>query len=268
MIEVTHHAKGVTRFFEERLGAKLNNPQWSWGAIDPVFNRVFLRVWADNQIEDKTGVKFEVYWKQTRSKSPGYPQRLKHLEAIKNGALGIGILCEAFDSKTFPRKIKTFDDEQLLLLGKLSEDDDCKYAHIVRRFPISELQKLDNSLQNSAIDDIPVAPIGSEVPGKAPTVGSRYQRDDKVRQFIIEQAKGVCEYCGELGFLLPDGNHYLEAHHIIALAKQGPDTIDNVIALCPSDHREAHYGERKVKLENEMIEIIKRRKNLHQSVSR
>jgi 5-methylcytosine-specific restriction protein A len=78
-------------------------------------------------------------------------------------------------------------------------------------------------------------------------------------QFIIQQAKGVCEYCGELGFLLPDGNHYLEAHHIIALAKQGPDTVDNVIALCPSDHREAHYGVERVKLENEMIEIIKRR---------
>jgi hypothetical protein len=70
---------------------------------------------------------------------------------------------------------------------------------------------------NSAIDDIPLAPAGSTVPVRTPTIGSRYQRDDKVRQFIIAQAKSVCEYCGELGFLLPDGNHYLEAHHIIAL---------------------------------------------------
>ena len=112
---------------------------------------------------------------------------------------------------------------------------------------------------NSTIDDIPFAPAGSTVPSRAPTTGTRYQRDDKVRRFIIEQAKGVCEYCGELGFLLPDGSHYLEAHHIIALAKQGPDTVDNVIALCPSDHREAHYGERAAKLETEMIEVIKRR---------
>jgi 5-methylcytosine-specific restriction protein A len=59
-----------------------------------------------------------------------------------------------------------------------------------------------------------------------------------------------------LGFLLPDGSHYLEAHHIIALAKQGPDTVDNVIALCPSDHREAHYGAKSVAMESEMIEII------------
>jgi hypothetical protein len=113
--------------------------------------------------------------------------------------------------------------------------------------------------QNSTIEDILSAPIGSIVPSRTPTVGSRYQRDENVRRFVIEQAKGACEYCHELGFLLPDGSHYLEAHHIIALAKQGPDTVDNVIALCPSDHREAHYGVKAVELEAKMIEIIKKR---------
>ena len=121
--------------------------------------------------------------------------------------------------------------------------------------------------QNSAIDDIPSAPIGSIMPSRTPTVGFRYQRNEEVRRFVIEQAKGACEYCRELGFLLSDSRHYLEAHHIIALAKQGPDTVDNVIALCPSDHREAHYGKKAIVMENEMIEIIKKRKNLHQSVS-
>jgi HNH endonuclease len=132
----------------------------------------------------------------------------------------------------------------------------------VENFPISESQVLIKdqvALQNSAIDDIPSAPIGSHTPSKTLTTGSRYQRDEKVRRFVIDQAKGVCENCGELGFLVTDGSHYLEAHHIIALAKQGPDTVDNVIALCPSDHREAHYGSKADKLEAEMKEIIKKR---------
>jgi predicted HNH restriction endonuclease len=115
------------------------------------------------------------------------------------------------------------------------------------------------SVQNSAIDDIPSAPLGSRVPGRTATTGSRYQRDDRIRGFVIKQAKGVCEYCRELGFLLPDGSHYLEAHHVIALADQGADTVDNVIALCPSDHREAHYGKKAVVMENEMIKIIEQR---------
>ncbi len=233
-------------------------------------NRVFLRVWEDHV--DDNDKRVQVYWKKPRNKSNGYTERMKHLEAIQNGAYGIGILCEADDiNPVGKRKIKSFDDEQLLLLGDLSEDERFRYARIIKRFPISELQTLGDAhigLQNSAIDDIPSAPIGSEMPGRKPTSGSRYERDEKVRRFVIKQAKGACEYCRESGFLLPDGNHYLEAHHIIALAKQGPDTVDNVIALCPSDHREAHYGEMKVKLENEMMEIIKKRKNLHQSVSR
>jgi hypothetical protein len=124
--------------------------------------------------------------------------------------------------------------------------------------------KLDPSdseadLQNSAIDDIPSAPIGSKTPDRTESSGWRYQRDDKVRKFVIEQAKGTCEYCGKLGFVLPDDNRYLEARHIIALAKQGPDTVENVIALCPSDHREAHYGKKRIAMENEMLETIKTR---------
>jgi len=137
-----------------------------------------------------------------------------------------------------------------------------KIPEALRKYPTSELQALVNErvgLQNSAIDDIPSAPIGSEVPGRTPTAGSRYQRVEKVRRFVIKQANGACEYCRELGFLLPHGRRYLEAHHIIALAKQGPDTVDNIIALCPSDHREAHYGANREKLETEMKEIIKKR---------
>jgi len=122
-----------------------------------------------------------------------------------------------------------------------------------------EAQQPPTDLPNSAIDDIPSAPAGSKVPGRTSTAGSRFQRDEKVRRFVTGQAKGACEYCRELGFLLPDGSHYLEAHHIIALANQGSDTVDNVIALCPSDHREAHYGKKAVAMENEMIEIIKKR---------
>ena len=132
----------------------------------------------------------------------------------------------------------------------------------LRKYPTSELLALVNErvgLQNSAIDDLPSAPLGSEVPGKTPTAGSRYQRNEKVRRFIITQTKGVCEYCREPGFSLPDGDRYLEAHHIIALAKQGPDKVENVIALCPSDHREAHYGANRDRLETEMKEIIKKR---------
>jgi len=222
--------------------------------MDAASNCVFLNIW-DDHVDEK---KVQVFWKG--EDSHGARERLKHLDAIQQGSTSIGILCHPKDPTARVRSIETFDDEQLFLFGDLSEDDDFRYADIVRPFQISELQTFVNAgSQNSVIDDIPAAPIGSKVPGRTSTTSSRYQRDEKVRRFVLERAKGICEYCGELGFLLPDGNHYLEAHHIIALAEQGPDTVDNVIALCPSDHREAHYGKRAVALENEMIEIIKNR---------
>lgn len=78
----------------------------------------------------------------------------------------------------------------------------------------------------------------------------------KVRAYVLERAQGRCEYCKEKGFMMPDGTRYLETHHIIALAKHGADQVDNVIALCPAHHREAHYGAEADALEDKFIEIV------------
>src|SRR5258706_8282578 len=139
-MKITHRSETkITPFFEKTLGVKLKNHYWSWGATDMASNRVFLRVWEDHV--DDNDKRVQVYWKKPRNKSNGYTERMKHLEAIQNGAYGIGILCEADDiNPVGKRKIKSFDDEQLLLLGDLSEDERFRYARIIKRFPISELQ--------------------------------------------------------------------------------------------------------------------------------
>ena len=59
------------------------------------------------------------------------------------------------------------------------------------------------------------------------------------------------------GFFCPGGTRYLESHHIIALANEGADRMSNVIALCPDEHREAHFGRRRKALEKEMMRKIK-----------
>lgn len=35
---------------------------------------------------------------------------------------------------------------------------------------------------------------------------------------------------------------YLETHHVQPLSEGGTDSEDNVAALCPNDHRKAHYS--------------------------
>jgi 5-methylcytosine-specific restriction protein A len=60
---------------------------------------------------------------------------------------------------------------------------------------------------------------------------------------------------------MANGRYYLEAHHIIALSGAGRDTVDNVIALCPEHHREAHYGADAESLERRFIEIVRKKQS-------
>ena len=78
-----------------------------------------------------------------------------------------------------------------------------------------------------------------------------------MRAAVKQRANGKCEYCGEEGFKCEDGTRYLECHHILALADEGADRMINVIAICPRDHREAHFGERHSEIEAEMIAKVK-----------
>jgi HNH endonuclease len=106
---------------------------------------------------------------------------------------------------------------------------------------------------SDAIDDID----GTDDPRREVYSGVRYARDPKIRAAVKRRAEGKCEFCGELGFKCVDGTRYLESHHITALANDGADRMTNVIALCPRDHREAHFGERRTEIEKEMINKVK-----------
>ena len=105
-----------------------------------------------------------------------------------------------------------------------------------------------------AINDID---NGSDHPQKRLGLTSHYSRDPVVRRAVLLRAHGNCEYCGLSGFICGDGTVYLESHHIIALADDGADRTSNVIALCPEDHRRAHFGKDRDEIERKMLEIVR-----------
>lgn len=78
--------------------------------------------------------------------------------------------------------------------------------------------------------------------GRREVRGSVVARDAAVRSFVLNRARGKCELCGAEGFKVPDGSIYLETHHIVSLSEGGPDSVNNMVALCPNHHRECHYG--------------------------
>jgi hypothetical protein len=103
-----------------------------------------------------------------------------------------------------------------------------------------------------ALDD-----LGTDDPARILYAGYTYLRDQKVRSAVLLRAAGRCEYCGENGFLKEDDSRYLETHHVIALANDGEDRLTNVIGLCPSDHRKAHFSANRESMEQEMLLRLK-----------
>lgn len=101
-----------------------------------------------------------------------------------------------------------------------------------------------DALLLDAINDLEPdeALLGNATPRSRLYQTSAYPRDKRIRKNALGRAQGNCEFCGVEGFLMDDGTRYLECHHIQALGDEGPDTVENVIALCPNDHRRAHFA--------------------------
>lgn len=91
------------------------------------------------------------------------------------------------------------------------------------------------------LDQYSAPQSGSSAPARRTVSRLITDRSRSIRNAALARARGCCEWCKEPGFSTPRGL-YLETHHIIPLAEDGPDEAWNVIALCPHHHRRAHHG--------------------------
>lgn len=126
-----------------------------------------------------------------------------------------------------------------------------------RFWPVESAQRMAGHAL-SAIDDVDDG-SGNDDPDYKRAMRGSYKRDPAVRKAVLKRAGGKCEYCGSSSFVVSDGTSYLETHHVIALAKQGPDRVGNVIALCANHHREAHFGEDWKVLQVKFLQLIKQK---------
>jgi putative restriction endonuclease len=144
----------ISEFFTDTLGANLRNQRWSWGAVNPITNRVFLRVWEDSiQIKkDRVHLLDEVT--QQRLSSRGFAERHRHLDLILKGAEGFGVVCTAVNPHTHKeRRIKNFDDKRLLRFGTLVMERGSTYAKIDGYIPVSDLAQ-QRTAESTLSDDL------------------------------------------------------------------------------------------------------------------
>jgi 5-methylcytosine-specific restriction protein A len=249
----------------ELLGAVPTNPRWSWCATSPDHKLAVFTLWEDEIVNGRNRLSWDDYRAVSRN-GEADQKRTLNLVMTKDIA-AYGLICVARDPLATPRSIKEVRPDYLMRL-KVVKDADGFWGIHIGKILLAEVVKNVGRLKHlstNGLMDLGNPPEGDDSPDRALSVGYTVVRDDKVRAYVIHRAEGRCEHCGQEGFLMPSGRHYLEAHHIIALANQGRDTVDNVIALCPAHHREAHYGTEAESLEALFVKIVREKQHQMQN---
>jgi 5-methylcytosine-specific restriction protein A len=136
------------------------------------------------------------------------------------------------DQNGIPRKVWMFP---LKLVGKsiLSIPDNLLNESRAKKETQAKTLS-DNELKNRAEHSPKKA-------GNRPVTSNQYDRNPWVTEYAKRRAKGKCQLCEqEAPFKSKKGEPFLETHHIIWLAEDGEDTINNTVALCPNCHRKMH----------------------------
>ncbi|MCF8140349.1 MAG: HNH endonuclease [Cyanobium usitatum Tobar12.5m-G36] len=234
----------ISKLFEE-LGCPLKIG-YHWSATSPDKKRAVFTVWDDEVLGNEYNLIPEgsLQWMHR----PGGVQLKKDIEvALSSGIETLGILCHKVDPLASPPKRKYFDEKSLLVLNLIKQNEGVLAVisgevsvDTAINGPVAEY----SSERQSALDDLDGVPESALVPERLRVEGFAYKRNRMVRDHVVNRANGRCEYCGEKGFLMANGKRYIETHHIMGLGDNGPDTLANVIGLCPEHHREAHFGEK------------------------
>jgi hypothetical protein len=144
----------ISDFFKKTLGAKLRNTVWSWGALNPNTNQLFLRVWDDQLQTVAGGERISILRTDWDGPSHGFPERKSHVEALRNGAEGYGVLCTAKDIHSpGGRRIAKFDSESLLKFGEIIDDGNRVFAQVVDHIPVENLARPQTS-HSSVVPDL------------------------------------------------------------------------------------------------------------------
>jgi len=116
---------------------------------------------------------------------------------------------------------------------------------------VDRLRKLSPTLDDE--------PEGNPQPKAEEVSVIKIERDPRVKRWVLDNANGICELCGEQApFQNKKGHWYLEVHHVIPLKDKGPDTIKNAVALCPNCHMRCHHSNDSENITKSLIEKVSR----------
>jgi hypothetical protein len=126
--------------FLVRLGFPLHNTRWSWGARSKL--GVLLTTWTDGL--DETGRFVCVFGRSSQGRShANSKERLDHLRTLWSGGLaGYAVIATAQDTTAQPRKIRSYDSENVrAIVSLIAQPDGSIWAEIGEDVSVKKLKK-------------------------------------------------------------------------------------------------------------------------------
>lgn len=231
-----------------------------WSAKSEDDRRVIFTLWDDQLVDGRYLFIPKAVPPPSWTSLPGFREMRRHIELVLQGhAEVLGVLCHAKNPDLEPRERAYYDESKLLVL-EIEDKPEGVYGVVAGEVSVAAARqgsvKGKVTPRPSAFDDlVEHPPEGNEQPERLQIITTAFYRNAMVRSHVLKRANGRCEYCSKEGFLMRNGERYLETHHILALSEKGADSVCNVIGLCPEHHKQAHYGVDADQLNSEMLQI-------------
>jgi 5-methylcytosine-specific restriction protein A len=140
-----------------------------------------------------------------------------------------------------------------------SEDEDAILEWISDDEPldISEMNLISSTPNVEQLIDI-LNEKYKGYPSYKAIISKKINRPSPLRDAIIQRDGTTCKICKKESFLKRNGKYYCEIHHMIELCKDAPDSLQswNLLIVCPTCHKQLHYGNVHFKFLNPGWEIL------------
>lgn len=238
-----------------------SNPKYcyAWSFIQP--NKVVvLNLWFES-MHEQNGIVFqklnlrEVAHKYERSpKKPAWAKRSRDLDLAIQTAVRQKLAVRVIVCAGKMRDIENNESKASQVMKRFL--DPLPWAVTEYNWENGDCIVTRDAIPKRFADQFSIASEPNEQAKKKTITSEKFVRDRKVRETALERANGLCAWCKNPGFTTPEGLIYLETHHIISLADGGLDNTENVIALCPNHHREAHLGANTESMQTRLLELV------------
>lgn len=217
---------------------------------------IYALVEIESEAFPGTGANDE-FWNEDSAREPGWPTvRIRYLRAYADNPLSIErlrqeapglshLLLDGFQAASFPIPAEDFRTVLNMLGDKVEALPPPDTEHDL---PADKLAEMEKKYLNAS-------------PEVKERLARSIERGPAGR--LVKQANGykckLCEALGRdpLGFKKRNGQHYVEAHHVMPVSERqiGSLAASNILTACANHHRQVHYGEVTVEITSDHFEI-------------